>query len=83
MSGVIFKPAQRKKDTYLQAVEEDLDHDESRSLEGNSGTLAQEAKHLEMEFSICGERTSDRDHLLVRLVQAEASPVEEGNIHRQ
>jgi hypothetical protein len=64
-------------------MEEDLDHDESRSLEGNSGTLAQEAKHLEVEFTICGKRTSDRDHLLVRLVQAEACGGGEGDIRRQ
>jgi hypothetical protein len=44
-------------------VQKHLDHDQSRSLETQRETLADESDDLEVEFSPCGGGASGGDHL--------------------
>jgi hypothetical protein len=49
--------------THLHAVQQDLNHDESGSLESNSSTLGDESDHFKVQFSVRGHGTTERDHL--------------------
>ena len=40
--------------THLQSVEEQLNHDESRSLESERSDLAKETEELEVDLSVGG-----------------------------
>lgn len=40
--------------TDLQTMKEDLDHNQPRSLESDSSTLAEKTKELEVDFPIRG-----------------------------
>lgn len=53
---------QRDKRVHLHAVEQDLDHDETRRLEDNGGALADEADELEVNLSIGSEGAAEGDH---------------------
>lgn len=57
--GVVVE---RDNGVHLEAVEEDLDHDKTRGLEHDSGTLADEADHLKVELAVGGKGAADRDH---------------------
>lgn len=45
---------QRDDRVHLESVEEDLDHDQSRGLEGDSGTLAEESEWLKVDLAVSG-----------------------------
>jgi hypothetical protein len=46
-------------------VQENLDHHEPRRLKGDSGALAEEAKELKVNFSVCCEDAAGGDQLKV------------------
>lgn len=45
---------QRNEGVHLHAVQEDLDHDETRSFECKSGALAEEPNELKVDFTVSG-----------------------------
>lgn len=45
---------QRNEGVHLHAVQEDLDHDETRRFECESSTLAEEPNELKVDFTVSG-----------------------------
>lgn len=45
---------QRNEGVHLHAVQEDLNHDETRSFECKSGALAEEPNELKVDFTVSG-----------------------------
>lgn len=53
---------ERDEGVHLEALEENLDHDEPRRLEQDGEDLAHEAKELKLDFSIGGEAAAKGNH---------------------
>lgn len=49
--GVVM---QRNEGVHLHAVQQDLNHDETRSFECESGALAEEPNELKVDFTVSG-----------------------------
>lgn len=53
----------RAEGTHLEAVKEELDHDQARGFENQSGDLAEETRHDKVELAVGGKGATKRDHL--------------------